>query len=313
MTSSNNSSVQYVLQGIKDQLKDLLDQRDGQGKIEFLDNTKPVADDSVKFQLRNHKGHIFAVGICSSAMSPELVARGIAIAEEIRYTLKPELTKVILEPLRTGEFNGLTYHVLPYYEPLSEKRLARFQQRRFLKSRVFDWLQQVTKDSMQQPDESEIQSDFLMPLEQIRENRRLSKEIRESASFAVKRLESKQWYPRYVLAHNDFWGGNLLLQTDQQDNGFKFIVIDWPGAIIKGHAIYDLIRMSMSLKLSTKRLMQELQQHCDILDCVLVDSRSYLLASLGYLGMNLDHFPVENYIRLTESCYQYMQKLKLDP
>lgn len=309
MASSNTSSAQHIFQGMKYQLKNLLDGEDGPGTIELLGNKKSVADDSVKFHIRDGKGCVFAVGICSSAISPGLVARGVDIAAEVRKTLKSELAKVILEPLKTGELNGLTYHVLPYCVPLSDKMVGRFRQRRFLQSRVFDWLQQVTKDSMLKPDADEIRSDFLVPLEQIRANHRLSRTIRESASFAIERLASGRWKPRYVLAHNDFWDGNLLLQQqNQQDNDFGFIVIDWPGAIIKGHAIYDLIRMSRSLKLGRKRLLQELQQHCKILDCKLVDSSGYLLASLGFLGMNLGHFPMDNYIRLTEGCYQYLEK-----
>jgi len=307
MIIDNNLSIDDIIQGIKVQLKDVMNSQGELGTIAYLNTSKPVADDTIKLQIRDQYGHIFAVVLCSSPVSPRLVARGIDKAAQIRDALNSELGQVILKPLTRGEFNGLTYVVLPYCKPISKSKLRRFMQRWYLRPRVLKWLRQVTTETITEPSPDELQSDFLIPLKQIVANQRINGQIHAAAAMAIKRLLTSQWHPRYVLAHNDFWEDNLLLSPNQQ--GFGFIVIDWPGANIRGHAIYDLVRMAMSLRLTPRHLLDELQQHCRILDCSIVDATGYLLASLGFIGMHLEHFPMERYVALTENCYHLLQSL----
>jgi hypothetical protein len=309
MIISNNLSIDNIIQGIKVQLKDVMNSQGGLGTITYLNISKPVADDTIKLQIRDHKGRIFAVVLCSSPVSPGLVARGIDKAAQVRDALNSELGQVILRPLMRGEFNSLTYVVLPYCKPISKFKLRRFLQRGYLRPRVLKWLRQVTTETMTEPSPDELQSNFLIPLKQIVANQRMSGQIHAAAAMAIKRLSTSQWHPRYVLAHNDFWEDNLLMSPNQQDNDFGFVIIDWPGANIRGHAICDLLRMAMSLKLTPRHLLDELQQHCRILDCSIVDATGYLLASLGFIGMHLEHFPMERYVALTENCYHSLQSL----
>ena len=50
--------------------------------------------------------------------------------------------------------------------------------------------------------------------------------------------------------------------------------------------------------MSPARLRSELEIHCQILGCDIVDAPSYTAAALGALGLNLEHFPEDRYVQL---------------
>ena len=79
-------------------------------------------------------------------------------------------------------------------------------------------------------------------------------------------------------------------------------VIDWGASMLKGHAIYDLMRLGQSLRLSRRRARAELHRHCQMLGTNVAGAKAYLLAALGHLGMHLDQFPVGNYVACAEMC-----------
>ena len=97
--------------------------------------------------------------------------------------------------------------------------------------------------------------------------------------------------------HNDLWQGNILLNSDG-----GIVVIDWPGSVVKGYAIYDLIRLAESLRLSDRALGEQLRAHCRLLGCEPKDSVSHLAAALGHLLGDLDHFPMHLFLPLADRC-----------
>ena len=88
----------------------------------------------------------------------------------------------------------------------------------------------------------------------------------------------------------------------------RFVVIDWPGSELRGYAIFDLIRMSQSMRLNTRSLRREIASHCQLLNCGMADSLSYLLAALGHIAMNLEHFPVDAYARMADACFATLEE-----
>ena len=72
--------------------------------------------------------------------------------------------------------------------------------------------------------------------------------------------------------------------------------------------MYDLVRLSESFGLNPPSLSREVLAHCEILSCQQVDATSYLLAALGNIGLNLEHFPVERYLAMCEQVYAYLKK-----
>src|SRR5262245_12849925 len=113
--------------------------------------------------------------------------------------------------------------------------------------------------------------------------------------------------------HGDLQKGNLLLDwrdpVDPTGRPYwpRFVVIDWPGALIKGYAIYDLICLARSLNLTGWRLRAEIAHHCSLLGCDLVDTRSYLMAALGHIGAHLGRFPLSLFANDAQSCLKTLE------
>jgi hypothetical protein len=79
--------------------------------------------------------------------------------------------------------------------------------------------------------------------------------------------------PNYVLMHGDFWKGNILIapKADFPAAGTRwnerFVIIDWPGSITQGYAMFDLIRLAQSFRLSSNALKRDrstLQNPCRV-------------------------------------------------
>lgn len=291
---------------LRDQLADALAEHGGLGEISSLCAPKPVADDSLKLMIRDAAGNPVAVMLCSSPLQPELVERSMGRARDAGRLLGVGLSRVILNPFLAGHLDGCSYGVFPYREPLSGGRSRWVVQRLKLWPGIRSWLRGVIRTTARGVTEKEWAGDFLAPLEHLAANRLVNDRIRREASGAAGRLSSGQWRPRYVLAHNDLWKDNILLAPGRCRSGFyspgDFILIDWPGSTLKGHAIYDLIRVARSFGLPRWLLRREVRAHCHLLGCAVEDARSYLLASVGHLGMHLQYFPVNRYLQCVSSC-----------
>ncbi|OQW92221.1 MAG: hypothetical protein BWK79_15120 [Beggiatoa sp. IS2] len=301
----DNPIVTVLFQEIKPQLQETLVPYGGLGKVTTLGKPKPVADDTTKLLIHNQQGQPVAVLLCSSPVSPQAIAHSMSQAEQARLRLPAKLGEVIPTPLMSGECDGLTFAVLPYFKPLSQSNLRLRWQCWHLRPRVLAWLREVTQVTLHTPSSSELKTDFIMPLERML-SYAFQPPIREAITTTLERLNSGQWTPRYVLAHNDLWEGNLLLHSGKHHLGF--MVIDWGSANVKGQAIYDLLRIANSLRLGRKALLEELQQHCRILDCPMADTQAHLLTSFGYLGGHLGCFPQERYIILVETFYRLLHE-----
>ncbi len=307
----NNLTTVEIKSYLESSLKGVLGKK--YGKLAFLSQSTSVLDGISVFQLYNKANQLYAVVLCSPSNSPNLVMRTMHRAKQAKEQLNTPTGKHVIEPLFEGKVNELTYSVLPYCYELSKSRIYRKTQNIFLKPVIFDWLLNVTKYSVRDIDHTTIHSNFTLPLQHLASLNYLSDEVRIKALFAIERIYTKAWQPKHVVMHGDLWVGNILLRADANIfNTIKpydnFVITDWAGSEVNGYAIYDLIRLAESMHLSTKKLKAEVAKHCQLLDCDYIDAYSYLLAALGFIAMNLEHFPVDRFTRMAESCFLTLSK-----
>jgi hypothetical protein len=269
----------------------------GRLAISFLSRADHV-EDGTTVLLIHDEGTPFAVALCSAPAAPKMVRKAMLRAQLAKAALGDRLGSAILTPLFEGEITGLTCAVLPYCRPLSSFRPACWLQRAFIRPRIVRWLRDCTERTAAQDDAAGFKESLLY----VRGLAYLPRSVRASADRAYERLAVGKWRPRHALMHGDLWKGNILLR------GRKFILIDWAGSAIQGYPIYDLVRLASSLRISHRALAREVSRHCAILGCAPEDARSYLLSALGHLGMNLEHFPRERYIRLVDSSIEILDR-----
>lgn len=289
--------------------KSILDPEKGFGDIIFFDQKNDIPDETIKVLIKNNCQQNIAFAIFSSPLNPGHVHRGIKNVELIKKQITKELANHIVDHIDEGDIDGLSYAIWPFYQPLSNSRLPWFVQRKALSGSISDWLLSIAQKTSVIATSEKIETKFIDPLHFLSKlfsnNQFLQKKVHES----LKCFDDKSWRPVNIVAHNDIWKGNILLNKYisylpfvSHPEGAKWVVIDWSGSQIHGYPIYDLVRFAQSFKLSTGQLRQQLARHCDILHCDFNHARCYLVCSLAHLAMNLEYFPVHRFIELAGSC-----------
>jgi hypothetical protein len=271
-----------------------------------LPNAVETADATAKLVFRNQAGRPRAILICSNPVAPGAIATAVAAAAHAKTLLEGNAKEAILDPLATGVVDGLSYALYTWCLPLSNHRLLWPLQRRSLRPRLLQWLREVLQATRRDVSDGAVEQSFLAPLRYVADAMDLDPAIRHAATLASKRLCQGQWRPKFVLAHNDLWKGNILLGGPPSVSAWSgqrpFVVIDWVGSCEKGLAIYDLVRLADSLRMRQSALAGEIREHCTLLDCDPIDSRGYLLASLGMLRLWPGDFSRNRYLQLVSDC-----------
>lgn len=310
----NRLSLDELRERLKEPLAQALGTSANVGEVSLLCEAKTVADDYSKLLVRDQHRRPVMVVLCSSPVSPQLVRRGMQRARAAKRALGPALGRVILDPLGEGDIAGCSYSILPYCRPLSNKRLIRRIQRRMMRPVVLRWLRSATAATVAEVDPQELQHAFMNPLTHLEGLLAVSDHLRHAASGALRALDHGTWTPCHVLMHGDLWDGNILIHHADPTGfgwpwGTRFVLIDWPGALLNGYAIYDLLRFAQAMSLQGRQLRREVESHCRILGCRFEHARFHLLTSLGYLAMHLEHFPPARYAKMSASCVRVLEAI----
>lgn len=278
----------------------------GLGSVRFLAAPKSVADDTTKVLATNGEGRPAAVLLISSERSPDLVARGQDRARAAREALGPALGAAILTPLAEGSRDGLSWVVLPYRQPLADRRLAWWWERRTIGPAVIDWLEAAAGKTRHEPLDSELASGFEEPLQRALSFPDMPAPVRDAARSGLAALAAGRWRPHWVLAHNDLWKGNVL-RAGGEDS--RFVVIDWPAAAVRGHPFFDLVRCARSFGLGQAQLARAVRRQAVLLGCEVSDARFHLAAAIGQIGLILEHMPPELYRRMATTALETLARV----
>ena len=298
------------------QIEEVLLQKVDPTSIVQITGGMKLADSAIKFTVLD-QGRPVAVALCAPDSHLDCVGPATRSSVQCKQLLGTPLGTHILSPLAADELEGLSWAIYPYCTPLSDSRLLWPLQRKFLRQSVFEWLLDVAKETVCDVSPSEKESCFLQPLEYMASLSSLPKPIQQAAKVSCHTLETGAFSPNFCLMQGDFWKGNLLIDnrfvTAPQGASWskRFVIIDWAGAQIKGYPFYDLIRFADSFRVKGVKLVECIHLLCQELGCTVTQGRSYLLAALGNIGMNLECFPFEEFLSLVENCYNTMEQVKL--
>lgn len=267
----------------------------------------PLPDSSGRYLLVDAAGRPVAFGFESSRAAPGAVARDARNARRAHAHLGDEVGGAVLTATAEGDFEGTSIALYPACEPLASTRLAWLVQRPAIRRWAFGWLRAVAARTVRVPEcENELTDRFERPLEHLAALEGLQPHMRRDAASALERLRSRRWRPRLVLMHGDLWKGNILERRSIDSHPSEpttVAVIDWGTSEVDGYALFDLVRISQSLKVRRTQLRNEVATHLGALRCDPVDARGYVLAALGHRALNLEFFPFANFLRMAESCH----------
>lgn len=303
----HRSAVALARDRLGDRLKEALGEK-APGSFELLIPPREVEDDIAKILYRTAAGKPRAVVLVAPPLYPRKVTETVDACEAARRSLGDDLGSVILKTLLAGSLDGRSFSVIPYCGQLSGNALwSRVQDAR-LSPALLDWLRQATKRTSSELSESEKERALNLPLEHLASLKEVSESVRAAAREARRLADEAALRPRTVLMHGDLWRGNIMKPPTDLDSeiaraGIRpFVITDWHGSMLRGYPIYDLVRLALSLRVGPRRLKAELLAHGEILGCGIRHARTYLLAALGHLGLNLHCFPYDAYTRQVEMC-----------
>ena len=218
----------------------------------------------------------------SNRQFPDFIARATNNIKQTRQMASEGTRDVILNTVADGYFKGQSFAVWLEHQPISERKIIRAIQKRFIHGKVFSFLRQLAKDGLRTNlTNEEILEHIDAPLRCIAENSRQSSQIRSQAEKALKMLDAGEWIPVTTIQHSDFWLGNILLQKSKHrplGNDYGFYVIDWSGALLKGAPVFDFIRYCMSSNISAARARKELKKYIETTQISQNEMIFYLLA-----------------------------------
>lgn len=271
-----------------------------------------VADATTQLLLKSPAGDPFAVVLCSSPVAPGLIARAMERARVAKGVLGAELGRHILDPLGAGEVLGVSWAALPFCRTLGGQKIVSRVMSRVLAPNVLEWLREVTRATVALPTEAELEERYQAPLATVTDLEAFPLHIRQAAWAALGRLRLGAWRPRVQLMHQDLWSGNVLI--DERPEAVwrartwasRFVVIDWPGSLLRGHPFFDLVRFADSTPVTRWELRHEIERHARLVGCEPSDARGYVLAAAGHIARLPDHFPLAALVAMTERCIELL-------
>jgi len=267
------------------------------------------ADQTGKFTAPAQQGGDCFV-LTSSPSNPDIVARGVRNIETIHARLSPSAGEKLVKPYASGYVEGVSYALWPVLRPLGQSRLIQSFQKRRLTPKILNWLYDIAATTRSvNSDIAHIETNFVEPLTAAANHHGLSAKIRETAGAAIAKINSGALQPTNCMQHGDFWLGNIMLAGADTPGRPEFVVIDWGGANASGFPFFDLAKMALSLNIPKAQSVREFSRHCALFKCDQEDSLAYFVCAIGSLSQNLEYFPEEKFIEMSQSLFDYILSL----
>jgi hypothetical protein len=273
----------------------LMDAHGGIGNVAFLELPRLVADHVEKAIVFTPQARPALLVMIAPAAYPDCVREAFVRADAARLALGGGVAQAVQVALRNGFVDGRRFAVVPYLTPPGGGWLPLGWERRRWRRPVLAWLREVTRQTVVLPPEESYAEDFFAPLQALSVLTAVGEGVREAARASIHDLEVGRWQPRWVLAHNDLWLGNLLRPRPRPPGAPPFAVIDWGGSRVRGYPMYDLLRIASSLHLPAASLRRELREHSALIGCDPAHAKDHLLTALGGLSLTLGQWPVERF------------------
>ncbi len=94
-----------------------------------------------------------------------------------------------------------------------------------------------------------------------------------------------------------------------QGKKYPFSVIDWGAANLKGYPFVDLLRYALSTTKNETRIRKNLHAYSRRSDVSLKLLPNYVCASIGWLGLHRNNFPMERYVSSSEELFSTASRL----
>lgn len=256
-------------------------------RVEGPDFKEAVADATLKFTAPlpdGGRGFVLMAG----RGNPDLMDRAVASIVAVRANTDWRTGSAVLAPEHAGRCRGRSYAIWRRLRPFDDMgRIPRKLHQMARRSAVLAWSEDLTAQTRGLAHPDRVAAD----LARVADDPKFPDGMRFAARRAQGRLD-RGWRPVHATQHGDFWTGNLLIGGEGPQ---PFSVIDWAGMRTDAYPFYDLVRMTRSMGMGSEARAKALESLRRRIGCGAADVPGYLLAGLGMIGRDLEHFPVDRY------------------
>jgi hypothetical protein len=271
------------------------------------DNNSQVADAAMILKVKARARRHDAVLIISNPRFPNFVAGAVNKTKQVYERVQPSIKETVLLPDFHDNHGEQSFAVYPKLIPVSENRLVRRVQKHMIDSDVNEWLCELCDDTKQPAiTDDDVEERLLKPLSHVSSESGFSADLRKSAEATLEAIERRDFQPAFTIQHGDFWLGNILLKSGWpfiSDKKYPFSVIDWGTANLKGYPFVDLLRYALSTTKNETKICKDLHSYSRRRDIPLRQLPDYVCASIGWLGLHRDNFPMERYVSSSEELF----------
>lgn len=274
---------------------------------------KDVSDSPGIYTINGKSRRHDSVLFVSNPKHPAFVSDAVAKIALVREAVSPQVRAAILQPDFHDLFGTQSFAVFPRLQPMSGNKLIRGVQKRHIENSINGWLGELCRDTIRPvASGGEMQEYYSDPLTYLAGESQISGELRQLARTTLAAISAGEFEPVCVVQHGDFWLDNILLNRGWpfgRRDGLSFSVIDWGGANPRGYPFIDFLRYASSATRSEKRIVNSLNAYCT--RCGISQGRlvDYVAASVGWLGLNRNNFPMDRYVSSSETLYQSAKRL----
>lgn len=242
------------------------------------------------------------IALIAADAFPDTALQEASKMQAMKMRLGGQVGHMVLDVRAQGLVNGRSFLVVDRCDALPQGRIRGRLGRWMIRRQMLQWLRQV--GSLAAEPDTDAQQEFLASLQALESMPALPDAIRREANTQMEKIQAHPFLARHVPMHDDLWVGNIMRRGDG-----SLIVIDWAGSQIHGYGLYDLIRLSQSLRLPRSVLAAEIAWHGEVLGDVRQAPMLHLLGALGYYACHLGEFPVERFVGLSMACYKTLEEI----
>jgi hypothetical protein len=272
-------------------IETLLPTFDKAGTPELL-SSGIVADSPIVYRFGN--GSVLKISPPAFPNVAREMAEKVSLAHEV---LGEELGWAAPVLLGQSEIDGCTCAWFGELAPISNNRMVRIIQLRRIAPAVLSWLRGVARLDRGINDQAGV---CLRALAGCPYG-----VVSRPAQEALIGIERGAFLAQSRIMHGDLWLGNVMRDPA---GVCDFVIIDWRGANLDGFPVFDLVKFAQSAEIGRRALRAELTAHAAALGCGILDTRTYLLAALGHIWINLDQFPPDRFAAMAESCLDTLER-----
>ena len=260
---------------------------------------------TVHFRIRGVNAEDDAIISVSNSTFPDAVAGAIACADAFATAVGKDGAAPMVRPSAAGRWNKQSYAFWPEFQPLSDFGPLRRVQIMSINQTLFAWLSKICMNSKRMIEQQQAFTDrYLTPIESLLSDSDFSAGVKRAAEKALATVQRSSFQAVSIAHHGDLWRGNVMINKKWPrplHRRHEFHVIDWGGAGADGYPYVDLVRYLVSCNAGKDVIDREITSYSAACGLNGGQAQTYICASMGQLGLNLNEFPKDQYLRLCDA------------